>query len=308
MPVLSVDALDPTDANAQVQVLDLHRRAETADGVAALSEQSRLALQGKGSQHRHLLARLDGVLAGYLSAEPGAAPSAELVVEPALRRRGTGRALWNALVGDLGPADAPPKVWAHGNLEPARGFAAALDLRPVRELYRMSRPLGPEDAVEVELPVGYTARAFVPGRDDKAVVATNAAAFADHPEQGRMGLAGLHTRMAQSWFDPQGLIVVEAEEVPGAVAAFHWTKVDPPASAVGEVYVVGVDPAHQGRGLARPLTALGLAHLARRGLSEVELYVDGDNAPARQTYARLGFTPMMVDVMYSPSVHVEVRA
>ena len=54
--------------------------------------------------------------------------------------------------------------------------------------------------------------------------------------------------------------------------------------------MVGVDPAHQGRGLGGPVTRLGLAHLARAGLREVELYVDGDNTAARRTYERLGFT------------------
>ena len=65
------------------------------------------------------------------------------------------------------------------------------------------------------------------------------------------------------------------------------------------MYVVGVDPAHQGRGLGGPLTALGLAHLARQGLAEVELYVDGDNTAARRTYARLGFTDAAVDGQYT---------
>ncbi len=63
--------------------------------------------------------------------------------------------------------------------------------------------------------------------------------------------------------------------------------------------MVGVDPDHQGRGLGGPLTALGLAHLARQGLAEVELYVDGDNTAARRTYERLGFTDAAVDGQYS---------
>ena len=63
--------------------------------------------------------------------------------------------------------------------------------------------------------------------------------------------------------------------------------------------MVGVDPAHQGRGLGGPVTRLGLAHLARLGLHEVELYVDGDNTAARRTYERLGFTDVAVDGQYT---------
>ena len=62
-------------------------------------------------------------------------------------------------------------------------------------------------------------------------------------------------------------------------------------------------PAYQGRGLGRPVTALGLSHLAGLGLPEVVLYVDGDNAAAIRTYTGLGFSSIMVDVMYSRIVH-----
>ena len=153
----------------------------------------------------------------------------------------------------------------------------------------------------------------MPGQDEQAWLETNAAAFADHPEQGRMALADLRERMGQPWFDPAGFIIVEAAGAPGRVAAFHWTKVDPeqrstldPAAPAGEVYVVGVHPAYQGRGLAKPLTALGLAHLAGLGLPEVVLYVDGDNVGALRTYSGLGFRDIMVDVMYSRAVHSRV--
>ena len=116
--------------------------------------------------------------------------------------------------------------------------------------------------------------------------------------------------MAQPWFDPAGFILVEATDAPGDVVAFHWTKVDPeqrstldPTATAGEVYVVGVHPAYQGRGLGGPLTALGLAHLARLGLPEVELYVDGDNTAARRTYAR----PRIHATSWSTGMYIACR-
>lgn len=294
----------PTPEQAE-QVLDLHRRAGERDGVGPLSEDSRLALVGRGPRRRHLLAYAGSDLVGYLGSDGGPEPSAELVVDPDHRHQGVGRALWNQL------AEPRARVWGHGRLPAADAFAAALGLEPVRELLKMARPLGPQDvdAADAVLPDGFVARSFVPGPDDVDVEAVNASAFAHHPEQGQMGLSGLRARMAEAWFDPQGLIVVE--DGSGEVAAFHWTKIDPPVAAggtVGEVYVVAVAPAYQGRGLARPLTALGLGHLARQGLATVDLYVDGDNTPARATYARLGFETIMVDVMYSRAVHLSVEA
>ena len=145
----------------------------------------------------------------------------------------------------------------------------------------------------------------MPGTDEEAFLALNAEAFAGHPEQGRMTRADLDQRMAEPWFDPEGFFVAEARADGAAAAAgdllgFHWTKVHPGEPPHGEVYVVGVSPRAQGLGLGRLLTLTGLHHLAARGLREVVLYVESDNAPAIAVYSRLGFTHADADthVMY----------
>jgi mycothiol synthase len=322
-----------TDAE-QAQVRELARRAAAEDGVGPLSEQTVLNLAAGAGRVRHLLLPAEGIaLGGYAQLDDPAAPDAsgELVVDPEARRRGLGTALVEAVL-----ADAPAaRLWSHGRLPAAAALAARTGLEPVRELHKMARPLGPADLdpAAVALPEGFSARAFEPGRDEEPWLATNAAAFAHHPEQGRMTLADLQDRMAQPWFDPAGFVIVTADDAPDEVAAFHWTKVDADTPSTGrahggggreashtagrahggggreashtagEVYVVGVHPQYQGRGLGRPLTALGLAHLASLGLDEVDLYVDGDNAAAIHTYTALGFRSIMVDVMYSHAVH-----
>ena len=68
---------------------------------------------------------------------------------------------------------------------------------------------------------------------------------------------------------------------------------------IGEVYVVGIDPAAQGRGLGRALTLAGLHYLRGRRLGEVLLYVESDNSAAVHTYQQLGFTRFHVDAAYS---------
>ena len=288
-----------TDTERQ-QVRELLARATSQDGVSALSEQSVLHLASGPGRARHLLSGAEGQLTGYAQLEGADDPDAsgELVVDPVSRRAGVGTALVEAAL-----AAAPAaRLWSHGRLPGAVALAERLGLATVRELHKMARPLGEADLdpAASALPAGFTARAFQPGRDEQAWLATNAAAFAHHPEQGRVSLSDLHERMALPWFDPAGFILVVADEHPDQVAAFHWTKVEGEA---GEVYVVGVHPAHQGRGLGRPVTALGLAHLASLGLREVELYVDGDNRAAIRTYTGLGFASIMVDVMYSRTVH-----
>lgn len=321
MPV--TERLEAVDDATAHEARELWDRAEAADGVGAVSEAFRMALGAARAGVVHLLRRDDaGQLVGYAQvASAGTSDAvAELVVDPAARRAGHGRALLDAAL-----AEGTRSVWAHGDLDAARSLAATAGLARTRELFRMARPLTSADANDPVLPQGYSVRAFEPGRDDEDWVRLNAAAFASHPEQGRLTVEDLHERMSQPWFDASGFLLVERE---GRVVAFHWTKVEPGSSSgrahgagtdevrhgtgrgpgsgpnavrsgTGEVYVVGVDPAEQGHGLGGPLTALGLAHLARQGLAEVELYVDGDNTAARRTYARLGFEDAAVDVQYT---------
>ena len=302
----------------QADVLELVGAATRLDRVAPLSEQVLLSVRdvsaGDGPEPAgslHLLAYDGTHLAGYAhldsrsaDVEDGAA-TAEVVVDPHSRRAGVGTALVQALE-DARPARSAGgwtlRLWSHGDLEAARAFALLGGYSKVRELWQMRRCLGPdaEALPAASLPEGFRARSFVVGRDEDAWLRVNALAFADHPEQGRMTRHDLDQRITQEWFDASGFILVEDTRGPAPVlAASHWTKVAPPGSEVGEVYVVGVHPAYQGLGLGRAVTALGLEHLHERGLSEAMLYVDADNRAAIATYSRLDFARSAVDIMYS---------
>ncbi len=220
----------------------------------------------------------------------------DLVVSPSSRGRGLG--------GRLAAAAVPPSgsltAWSHGNHPAAAALAPRFGLRPVRDLWVMRRSLSDlpplADVVE-DSPVDV--RPFRVGVDEDAFLAVNAAAFAHHPEQGGMTRADLDARVAEPWFDPAGFFLAwRGDELLG----YHWTKVHAdPAGDFGEVYVVGIAPTAQGGGLGRLLTLTGLHHLASRGLSQVILYVEADNAPAVAVYERLGFTHAASDthVMYA---------
>lgn len=277
--------------------------AADEDGVAPFSEQTLLDLASGTVPTTHLVAVEDGRILGYAQiTDPGGdEPSAELAVAPAARRRGAGRALLDRVLA-LTPR---ARLWSHGLLPGARSLAESVGLHPVRELWQMARPLDAADDLPTGLPPGFTARTFRPD-DTGAWVALNAAAFATHPEQGRMTDDDVAARRAQPWFDPAGFFLVEDHRAgPGPdgrppLAAFHWTKVTGEgATRTGEVYVVGVSPDRQGLGLGRAVTALGLAHLRDTGVPLVTLYVEGDNSAAIATYTRLGFRRSTVDVMFS---------
>jgi mycothiol synthase len=290
--VETLSALSPDQAEA---VLELLAEAARTDGQQAVSEQGRLQLRGgERDGVRHLLLTLGETLVGYAQLEdtdPVEAPAAELVVHPAYRGHGHGRALGSALLAASGKR---LRVWAHGGHSAARHLAQVLGLSLFRELRQMRRSLTDLELPEPVLPAGVSVRSFEPGRDDAAWLAANAEAFAHHPEQGSLTQRDLDDRMAEPWFEPAGFFLAfRGEELVG----FHWTKVHA-EEGLGEVYVVGVRPGAQGGGLGKALTAIGLRHLAAQGLPTAMLYVDADNLPAVTVYERLGFRTYETDLMY----------
>jgi mycothiol synthase len=172
-------------------------------------------------------------------------------------------------------------------------------------LLQMRRALAAADPdPSPRLPEDVRVEPFVPGRDEEAWLRVNARAFADHPEQGRWTAEDLRVREQEPWFDPAGFLLAWRGEpgTGGTLLGSHWTKVHPPGDAaderIGEVYVLGIDPDAQGMGLGRALTDLGLAHLRSRGLAEVLLYVEEDNAAAVALYERTGFRRWSADVSW----------
>jgi mycothiol synthase len=311
----SLTVTSQLDGAAAAAVLALADAAAREDRVGPLSEQARLQARHGGQPARHLLLTQGGELAGYAqldlagAADPADGPSGELVIHPRFRRRGLGLRLARRLQAEAGRLAAgagprPLRVWAHGDLPAARALAARAGFTRSRALWTMRRPLaGPLPGPQ--FPPGVTVRTFAVGTDEPAWLALNRKAFAHHPEQGAWTMDDLTVREREPWFDPAGFFLAERS---GALAGFHWTKVhgtgpgtpgEPSgAEPVGEVYVVGVDPAEQGSGLGRALTLAGLQHLRARGLREVMLYVDEDNTAAIRLYESLGFHHAATDVMF----------
>jgi mycothiol synthase len=281
-------------------ILALVEACRAADGVTPLSEHGLLHVRYEVAdpRGRDLVLAVNGEIAGYAYLDPPAADphsdapevSGELMIGPDYRRRGLGRAL--AAEAAAAAGGHALRLWAHGDLPAAAALAAAAGFERFRALWQMRRPLS-EPLAEPVLPAGRTLRSFVPGQDEDAWLALNGRAFAKHPEQGGWTRHDLERREREPWFDPAGFFIAEKD---GAMTGFHWTKVHSPS--LGEVYVVGVDPAEQGSGLGRALTLAGLHHLRDRGADQAMLYVDEDNVPAIRMYEALGFTRARVDAMY----------
>ncbi|MCG7593271.1 mycothiol synthase [Mycobacterium sp. PSTR-4-N] len=293
----AIDWRERLTDHEQHLIRELISAASHTDGIAPVGDQVLRELAH--DRTRHLLARDGDDVLGYLNFAPagdGAPAMAELVVHPEARRRGIG----SAMIGAGLPAGGPDaRIWAHGNLAPARATAAALDLAVVRELWQMRRSLA--DLPPTPAPAGVRITTYSGPADDADLLRVNNAAFAWHPEQGGWTDADIAERRDESWFDPAGLFLAH-DTTSGDLLGFHWTKTH--SDTLGEVYVVGVDPSAQGRGLGAALTLTGLHHLAHRLTAagrdaEVMLYVESDNAAAVKTYRRLGFEVATVDAAYS---------
>lgn len=249
--------------------------ATAEDGVEPLDEATWLALRA-GAEGWRITATDDAFALSH-------GEEHHLVVHPRARRRGLAASMVRELRG-------PAQAWSHGDHPGAAALASRFGFERVRDLWvmrrSMSEPLPPVPDAAI--------RAWTPADTDE-LLRVNAEAFAHHPEQGAMDAANLAARMAEPWFDPAGLLVaMDGNRMLG----FHWTKQH--SAELGEVYVVGIAPDAQGRGLGRALTLAGLHHLAGLGVPEVLLYVEADNHAARATYSRLGFTHAEADthVMY----------
>lgn len=277
------------------------------DGVSALDEAARLALSGSGARHLLIPAGssdpvgtregeehdLAGAAVGYASILPDG--TVQGMVHPSLRRQGHGTALLRATLAERPDAG----VWAHGALDPSLAFLSARGLQVTRRLLTLHLEL----TADTSLPPVPAARiddmelgSFVAERDADAWVRVNAQAFADHPEQGALTREDLDRRTAETWFDPEDLLLARKDE---DLLGFVWIKREPVRAdepAVAELYVVGTAPQAQGKGVAGHLIGAALHRLRQTGAERVELYVEADNTAALELYRRWGFELAAEDV------------
>lgn len=270
------------------------------DNIDAFDESGMESICGRLQGRQHILA-LDhhGDLCGYANINPDPQhPTAELAVLPSMRRKWVG----SRLVKEILLVQPAVAIWAHGALDAALSLGKSMQLERSRELLvleRLHREIGPvprpaiPDGISVE---NYSQAVQRLGRDVIAdrIIAVNNEAFAWHPEQGDWDAAEYERRTRLDWFNPEGLFLAFAGD---ELLGFHWTKQHDAAdgsAGFGEVYIVAISAAAQGKGIGSLLTATGVAFLEQQLVESVVLYVEGDNLRALNTYFKLGFTSATV--------------
>ena len=283
------------------EVSELVAAVAAADGHRPLGEHKWLDLVHGGRKGFAGFVARDsdrGRLVGYAQVSHGHHTwGIEVVVPPELRdpEHSVVSDLLSAALAEIGrQGGGHVHLWVPKPTPAWDTVAGGCGLARGRDLLQMRRPLPlADDTPRVEV------RPFVVGQDEAAWLEVNNRAFAGHPEQGNWDLDTLLEREAEPWFDPDGFFLHWRHD---RLAASCWTKVHAGPPAVGEIYVIGVDPDFQGLGLGRALVLSGLDHLADVGLDTAMLYVDGANETAVSLYRALGFDVDHVDRAYTGDV------
>ncbi len=286
----------PATMDDAVEVALLLERCAAVDGRAAMSEYKALRVPVANAVRSVVSDAAAGCIvavgvAAWHAAEIGEAGgywAAELALDPSVRSTGRYESVLSALEAGI---EAPISVWTFDAMQVRA--AENHGLVETRAIVEMRRPLPAEQR---NLPDGLTVRSFVEGTDETMWLLLNQKVFSHHPEAGSIDAADLALRMAQPWFDPAGLLVVFDGSEP---VGYAWTKLHP--GAVGEIYMIGLIPDYRGKGLARPLTLVGLDYLSAVGATSAMLYADSSNSAAIGLYESLGFMSMRRIALFEPS-------
>jgi mycothiol synthase len=301
--VIDVRALrDQPGVDEAAIARDLAHRSERRDEHPALGDAVWRDLDRPAAASMGFAAFVEGRAVGYLRSTPrdgGGAFDLSMTVDPDHRDDAVPGMLLDAgLAHARAQHAAQASVWVFGADVDSDALARGRGLQVERELWQMRVPL--PLAESPRWPAGTSPRAFRPGRDEDEWLGVNNRAFADDPDQGGWDRATLDQRIAEPWFEPEGFLVVDDGR---RMLGFCWTKIHPSSPphephALGEIYVIGVDPDAQGRGLGRALVVGGLDHLHRRGIAVGMLFVDAANTAAVGLYRALGFVTSRIDRAY----------
>ena len=297
--------LNHLSKSQQEGVLALIKAAHDFDGTPPIAEHVLLHLRHGGDKSdSHLVIEENNQVIAYAhldTTDQVAGPSVEAVVHPNHRGKGLGSSILKEAIKVCGDKT---RIWSHGDLPAAKAIAASLNLESLWSNLLMSKPLDEIQPVTSK----YLIRTFMPDIDNQAFLSLNNKVFANYPDQGGWSEDDLKVRLNESWFDEKGFFIAEDK---GELIGFCWTKIhgahthshsgeddDHGHEALGEIYVLAVNPDYKGQGVGRDLTITGLNYLKYQGLNNVMLYVGVENKPAFNLYKSLGFNEFGSDVMY----------
>ncbi len=153
---------------------DLIARAQAADGVPPFSD---TALVAYANGERELVWEKDDT-GRRVAAALDSKDAAEFVVDPEHRGHGFGSRMLDMLTHPARGGHGTAKLfWAHGDSAAAKVMMAHHKLEPIREVLHLRAPVPASASIGEGITTATEA-------DIDAIIALNARAFAEHPEQG----------------------------------------------------------------------------------------------------------------------------
>lgn len=275
----------------------LHRAAQDVDGARRDGNVHTLdARWRKPEMHiteRCLVAYRGTTLLGYGLRTPGGAEGfwqAEGLVHPDWRRRGVGRALFQALAQaarqDGGRA---LDLRVRDDEAAAEALARSLGLHLVRRWQRLW--LDPLCVEPVPFPAGYGWHTLRPAEDLPHYVELMRAAFVPEEDLAPTTVEQVRALLANG-VEPANIVLASHsrhETVGLCVVSDVVRNLGTRECQTAHIGPLAVHPEHRRRGLGRALLALSLARAQRRGLTAAELAVEEGNIVASRLYERMGF-------------------
>ncbi|HZQ81145.1 MAG TPA: GNAT family N-acetyltransferase [Gaiellaceae bacterium] len=313
MDIVEVDASTaPDEVLEQIYLVESEASAELLGSAPAPTLAERVARYrnpGTGLRWRWLV-HADHEPAGLAELQVHSETFAigDVLVRPAFRRRGIGRALFDVMCGAAREHSIPSFFGHHGS-EAGAGFAAAVgaraDLRDVKSVL---------DLQEAELPappVGLELRTWIGPVPDELMETFVAArnAMNDAPTPG--GIGDIPWTIERQRDDdatlvargtpPYTTVVLDG----GEVVAFTAVRVQEPPCPYVTTDDTAVIPSHRGRGLAYAVKLENLRRVreARPDVERVGTMNAEHNHAMRAVNTKLGFVP----TVYLTTAVVELR-
>ena len=151
--------------------------------------------------------------------------------------------------------------------------------------YWLMRWQGPE-LPPVEAPEGLSLEHYRPG-DAEELTGIQNAAFGGHWGFCPNTSEEIAYRAEMSISPHDGILLLRND---ATTVGYCWTCTlgDAPHS-IGVISMIGIDPAHRGKGLSRPVLLAGMEYLRSRDVKYIQLDVDSENTPAVKLYSSIGF-------------------
>ena len=219
------------------------------------------------------------------------------VLEP-FRRRELGRHLLHTAIGHSKALGASRiDVDVPGDDQAAHHFVESEGFSQVRVYWRMHHE---KKLPRLKVPRGFTVRPFIPNQDEEILTQVQNAAFSETWGFCPNTVEEVAYKTRLSRCRPEGiLLLVQGRRVAG----YNWTCIfSNERSSIGVVWMTGVHPDFQGRGLGRPILLAGMKYLYGQGVDAIELMVDAVNPPARRLYLSAEFEKVSETHWYQRSL------